>query len=176
MSKPPGAPAPTRYFSIAPQIRLGRYIAGHAKKWVKEWLETVQQDPSTPAYASYGDTDELLRDTEALYHYLATWLRHGEWDPRIDPHYQRIGRDRRREGFPIAQVIAAILLAKRALWEKLVENKPLSMALELEVTRAISRFYDRAIYNTVIGYEETPGEDLDASVAGRARRKEGGGA
>lgn len=176
MSKPPGVSAPTRYFSIAPQIRLARYIAGHAKKWVKEWLEIVQQDPSTPLYASYGDTDELLRDTEALYHYLATWLRHGEWDPRIDPHYQRIGRDRRREGFPLAQVIAAILLAKRELWEKLVENKQLSMALELEVTRAISRFYDRAIYNTVLGYEQAAGPELEASEPLIAPRKEGGGA
>lgn len=156
MSDLPGASAPARYrrFRIAPQIRLARYIAGHAKEWVKEWLEKVREDPATAEYASYVDTDELLRDTEALYHYLATWLRHGEWDPRIDPHYQRIGRDRRREGFPLGQVIAAILLAKRTLWDRIVEDKQLSVALELEVTRAISRFYDQAIYNTVLGYEE----------------------
>ncbi len=158
MSDLPGASAPTRYrrFRIAPQIRLASYIASHAKMWVKEWLREVRQDPATSAYAAYADTDELLRDTEALYHYLATWLRHGEWDPRIDPHYQRIGRARRREGFPLGQVIAAILHAKRTLWDRIVEDKQLSLALELEVTRAISRFYDRAIYNTVLGYEEAP--------------------
>ncbi|MGH7549534.1 MAG: hypothetical protein ACREMD_14585 [Gemmatimonadota bacterium] len=156
MSDLPKASASTRYsrFRIAPQIRLANYIAGHAKEWVKEWLEKVRRDPVTAAYASYGDTDELLRDTEALYHYLATWLRHGDWDPRIDPHYRRIGRDRRREGFPLGQVIAAILIAKRTLWDRIVEDKQLSVALELEVTRAISRFYDRAIYNTVLGHEE----------------------
>jgi hypothetical protein len=145
-------------FRILPQLRLARYIADHVKEWVREWLEKVREDPATPAYASYADTGELLRDTEALYHYLATWLRHGEWDPRIDPHYRRIGRDRRREGFPLSQVVAAIVLAKRTLWDRLVEDKQLSVALELEVTRAISRFYDRAIYNTVLGYEEGPTE------------------
>ncbi|HKY61102.1 MAG TPA: RsbRD N-terminal domain-containing protein [Gemmatimonadota bacterium] len=155
---PAGAPAPVRSsrFRILPQLRLSRYIASHVKVWVAEWLEKVREDPATSAYASYPDTDELRRDTEALYHYLATWLRQGEWDPRIDPHYQRIGRDRRREGFPLSQVIAAILLAKRTLWDRIVEDKQLSVALELEVTRAISRFYDRAIYNTVLGYEEEP--------------------
>lgn len=145
-------------FRIPPQQRLGRYIADHAKEWVKEWLEKVRADPATPAYASYPDTDELLRDTEALYHYLATWLRHGKWDPRIDPHYQRIGRDRRKEGFPLSQIIAAIVLAKRTLWDRLVEDKQLSVALELEVTRAISRFYDQAIYHTVVGYEGAASE------------------
>lgn len=141
-------------FRILPQLRLSRYIASHVKDWVAEWLEAARSDPSTPAYAAYPDTDELRRDTEALYHYLATWLRNGEWDPRIDPHYRRIGRDRRREGFPLGQVVAAILIAKRTLWDRIVEDKALSLALELEVTRAISRFYDRAIYNTVLGYEE----------------------
>ena len=147
---------PGRYsrFRIPPQQRLGRFIADHAKEWVKEWLEKVREDPATPVYASYADTEELLRDTEALYHYLAAWLRNGKWDPRIDPHYQRIGRDRRREGFPLSQIIAAIVLAKRTLWDRLVEDKQLSVALELEVTRAISRFYDQAIYHTVLGYEE----------------------
>lgn len=154
----PGAPVSARYsrFRILPQIRLARYIADHVKEWVTEWLEKVREDPATRAYAAYTDTSELLRDTEALYHYLATWLRHGEWDPRIDPHYRRIGHDRRQEGFPLSQVIAAILLAKRTLWDRIVEDKQLSVALELEVTRAISRFYDRAIYNTVLGYEEGP--------------------
>jgi hypothetical protein len=153
-----GTPPSTRSsrFRILPQLRLSRYIADHVKEWVKEWLETVREDPSTPAYAAYTDTAELQRDTEALYHYLATWLRQGEWDPRIDPHYRRIGGDRRREGFPLSQVVAAILLAKRTLWDRIVEDKQLSVALELEVTRAISRFYDRAIYNTVLGYEEGP--------------------
>ena len=150
----PAPPAGRYRFRIAPQIRLARYIGDHAKEWVREWLRKVCEDPATTAYASYPDTDELLRDTEALYHYLAAWLKHGDWDPRIDPHYQRIGRDRQRKGFPLGQVIAAILLAKRTLWDRIVADKQLSVGLELEVTRAISRFYDEAIYNTVLGYEE----------------------
>lgn len=142
-------------FRILPQLRLARYIADHAKEWVKEWLEKVREDPATSAYASYADTAELMRDTEALYNYLATWLRQGVWDPRIDPHYRRIGAQRRKEGFPLSQVVAAIVLAKRTLWDRVVEDKALSVALELEVTRAISRFYDQAIYNTVLGYEQS---------------------
>ena len=86
MNDLPGASAPPRYrFRIAPQIRLASYIAGHAKEWVKEWLEKVREDPATPAYGAYGDTNELKRDTEALYHYLATWGRHRAWDPPLDP-------------------------------------------------------------------------------------------
>ncbi|HUP01140.1 MAG TPA: hypothetical protein VM737_06425 [Gemmatimonadota bacterium] len=142
-----------RRYGGTPRSNLGAYIAGRAPEWVKTWLRDVRRDETTPTYHTYADTAELLRDTEALYHYLAIWLRRGEWDPRIDPHYQRIGRDRRREGFPLSEVVSAILLAKRHLWDGLVEGNQLSIALELEVQKAMRLFYDRAIYNTVLGYE-----------------------
>lgn len=132
---------------------LADYVSKHAKEWVAAWLDEVRRDPRTPRYQDYPDTDELTRDTEALYHYLALWLRTGTWDPRIDPHYQRVGRVRREQGFRLSEVIYAILVAKRHLWDGIVAGRQLSVALELEIVRAISRFYDTATYNTLVGYE-----------------------
>lgn len=143
-----------RRYGGTPQTALADYVAEHAKQWVASWLEAVRRDETTAHYHDYPHTDELLRDTEALYHYLGMWLRSGEWDPRIDPHYQRIGRVRRQEGFRLSEVVSAILLAKRQLWEGISSGRPLSVALELEVQKALRLFYDRAIYNTVRGYEE----------------------
>ena len=143
-----------RRYGGTPQSVLASYIVDHADEWVEAWLEEVRRESTTPAYHAYDDTEELRRDTLALYHYLSLWLRTGEWDTRIDTHYHRIGRDRRAAGFTLSEVISAILLAKRHLWDGIVAGKQMSVALELQVAKAISLFYDKAIYHTILGYEE----------------------
>jgi len=145
-----------RRYGGTPQSVLAGYVIEHAEKWVEAWLEEVRKEKTTPSYHLSAHTDELKRDTLALYHYLALWLRTGEWDPRIDDHYHRIGRDRRAAGFSLSEVISAILLAKRHLWNGIVADKQMSVALELQVSKAISLFYDKAIYHTILGYEGVP--------------------
>jgi hypothetical protein len=142
-----------RRYGGTPQSVLAAYIVKHAAEWVDAWLPEVREERTTPTYHSYADVEELKRDTLALYHYLALWLRTGEWDPRIDTHYQRIGRDRRAAGFSLSEVISAILLAKRHLWNGIIVGKQMSVALELQVSKSISLFYDKAIYHTILGFE-----------------------
>ena len=113
----------------------------------------MQEDDGTPHYHQYPKPQELIRDAEALYHYLALWLNTAEWDSRIDPHYERIGRTRRIAGIPLSEVIRATMLAKRTLWDRVSADRKLSIQLELEACKAIGMFYDRAIYYTVVGYE-----------------------
>ena len=150
------SPVRRRRYGGTPQSALADYIVGQADKWAQAWLEEVRKEKTTPSYHEYPAGDELRRDTTALYHYLALWLRTGEWDARIDDHYHRIGRDRRAAGFSISEVISAILLAKRHLWNGIIASKQLSVALELQVSKAISLFYDKAIYHTILGYEGVP--------------------
>jgi hypothetical protein len=145
-----------RRYGGTPQSVLATYIVEHAERWVEAWLSEVRKEQTTPSYHNYPDNDELKRDTLALYHYLATWLRTSEWDARIDEHYHRIGRDRREAGFSLSEVISAILLAKRHLWDGIVADKQMSVALELQVSKAISLFYDKAIYHTILGFEGVP--------------------
>ena len=145
-----------RRYGGTPQSVLAAYIIEHTEEWVAVWLEEVRREKTTPSYHDYADLDELKRDTAALYHYLALWLRTGEWDSRIDAHYHRIGRDRRVAGFSLSEVISAILLAKRHLWNGIIAGKQLSVALELQVSKSISLFYDKAIYHTILGYEGVP--------------------
>lgn len=145
-------PRHRRYGGTARTI-LADYITEHARSWVSEWLDTVRSDEGTAHYRAYENEEELIHDTEALYHYLALWLRTGTWDPRIDTHYHRIGRDRRERAFPLSETVRAILLAKGHLWKGIADERRLSVALELEMAKAIAMFYDEAIYHTTLGYE-----------------------
>lgn len=153
-----------RRYGGTPRSVLAGYIAEQADDWVDGWLREVQEEPTTKHYRGYADKEELRRDTAALYHYLALWLKAGDWDPRIDPHYRRIGRDRRAAGFPLSEVISAVLLAKRQLWNGIMAGPVLSVALQMEASKAISLFYDKAIYHTIVGYEGVADEVQDAEA------------
>lgn len=142
-----------RYGGTARSV-LGKHVAEHARGWAEEWMDEVCREETTRGYRDYEDREELVRDTEALYNYLALWLSTRTWDDRIDPHYQRIGRDRWEQGFPLSEVISAILLAKRRLWNGIVADNLLSSALQAEASKAISVFYDKAVYHTIVGYEQ----------------------
>jgi hypothetical protein len=147
-------PVRHRRYGGTPQTALADYIKQHSRRWVEAWLATVKTDGGTSHYHDAENTAELIRDTEALYHYLALWLGTAEWDRRIDPHYKRIGQTRREAGFPLNEVVRASLLAKRHLWDGIAADHRLSTELELQASKAIGMFYDRAIYYTIVGYEE----------------------
>ncbi len=147
-------PVRHRRYGGTPQTALADYIKQNSRRWIEAWLDAVKTDGGTEHYHNVEDTAELIRDTEALYHYLALWLRTAKWDSRIDPHYERIGRCRREAGFPLNEVIRASLLAKRHLWDGIAAGCQLSTGLELEASKAIGWFYDRAIYHTIVGYEQ----------------------
>lgn len=147
-------PVRHRRYGGTPQTVLADYIERNSRRWLEAWLDDVKTDGGTEHYHDVEDTAELIRDTEALYHYLALWLRTAKWDRRIDPHYRRIGRTRREAGFPLNEVIRASLLAKRHLWDGVVADHQLSTALELDASKAIGMFYDRAIYYMIVGYEQ----------------------
>ncbi len=76
----------------------------------------------------------------------------------IERVYQALGRQRRAEGFAVSEVIQALIIARRHIWLLVDSESFLDTALDLRnaidlVNRSIL-FFDRAIYNTVVGYEQ----------------------
>lgn len=144
-----------RRYGGTPRSVLGKYVVEHARSLAEDWMDEIAVEETAPGYREYEDREELVRDTEALYHYLGLWLSTGEWNERIDAHYRRIGRVRREQEFALSEVIRAILLAKQRLWDGIVADNLMSTALQAEASKAISTFYDKAVYHTIVGYERT---------------------
>jgi len=58
---------------------------------------------------------------------------------------------------PLSQLIWAIILTKKNLWDfvkqEAVLDQPVEIAGELEVEELVDQFFDRAIYYAAVGYE-----------------------
>ena len=73
--------------------------------------------------------------------------------------YLEIGAKRARQGVPLSQLIWAIILTKKNLWDfvqrEAVLDRPAEISGELEVEELLDQFFDRAIYYAAVGYERS---------------------
>ena len=100
-------------------------------------------------------SEELGRRTRDVYAHLGRWLEASS-DAAVEEEYFALGVTRCGEGVPLSQVVVALLLTRRNLWQ-FVESQGADTALELrqqlDLELLVVRFFDRTIYHTVRGYE-----------------------
>lgn len=139
--------------------RLVRMIEEHAERLAREVLKDLKTNPRTRAYQPLSEQD-LYDRVYDVYHNLGRWL--GEKDEgQIESRYGELGRVRRREGIPISQVVYALILIKERLLAYIRTEGFAGSAVELyqeeELTHLVDRFFDKALYSTVLGYEAAAG-------------------
>jgi hypothetical protein len=137
--------------------RLIRAIEEHAEPLTQGVLSDLGQNPRTPAYHSLPQS-ELHRRVYDVYRNLGRWL--GDTDQVDDPveaAYGALGRTRKTEGIPLSEVVYALILTKHHLRDYIRTSGLVGSAVELyqeeELHLLIGRFFDKATYFTVRGYE-----------------------
>ncbi|MDD3620382.1 MAG: NUDIX hydrolase [Desulfobulbaceae bacterium] len=136
--------------------RLVALIEASSDHIARLWLKDVRGSRSTPTYH--------LFDQELLYHrvflvisHFSDWLSGSYHGQNIISYYMHLGRNRKREGFGLSEVISALSLTKKHLWEFALSqgmwDRPIDIYTIMELERRISLFFDRATYHVAKGYE-----------------------
>jgi hypothetical protein len=123
----------------------------------KQWLRDVRRNANTPYYHTFNE-DYLFERARSMYKNLGRWLNVSIPKQEIADFYRKYGRERFREGFPLTELIYSFILFRRHLWLFIVHEGFLDSAYELlralELNNRIILFFDRAMHNMAIGYEE----------------------
>ena len=134
--------------------RLLALIETHADQLAASVARKLREDPRTSAYRRFSD-QQLTERGRDVYANLTRWLEEAP-ESEIEREYVALGRARRQEGVALSQVVMALLLTRRNLWEY-VESQGADSALELrqqlDLEILVVRFFDRAIYHAIRGYE-----------------------
>ena len=134
--------------------RLVALIEDHADELTARIVRKMREDPRTEEYRRFDDED-LGKRAHSVYANLGRWLSETSEKP-IEEDYFRLGQRRRSEGIPLSQVVMALLLTRRNLWQFIDSqgaDSILELRQQLDLELLVVRFYDRAIYHTVKGYE-----------------------
>ena len=132
-------------------------IEANALQLSKEIQERLSSHPST---RSYGNIDEKtlhywIYDVCSRFSY---WLDEDKDHGDVQRHYKNLGKERFQQNFELAEVISALYLTKRRLWEYIAASREVDSALNLnqivEASFLLVRFFDHAVLHVTEGFEE----------------------
>jgi hypothetical protein len=136
--------------------KLLRLVETHSVALAAGLLDKTRNSVLLPDYINVPP-EELRQRVHEIYRHLAEWLL-GRSELDVEKRYLKIGARRAQQGVPLSQLICAIILTKKNLWDFLkreaVLDRPAEISGELEVEELLDQFFDRAIYYAAVGYEQ----------------------
>lgn len=145
------------FFQTPVTKRLIELIEYHADDLTKSWLREIKNDPGTPTYAKYRDEKELCQRAFRVFSQLGKWIGRSMSREELQKYWMDLGRQRRKEGFPLSEIVQSLYLIRRHLWQKVEAEGLLDTAYDLfqamELHNSVILFFDRAVYHAACGYE-----------------------
>jgi hypothetical protein len=137
--------------------KLVDLIERNAEELTNRWLADVRREASLTTYHGFDDR-ELYERAYQVFSHLGKWISRETTKDAVARDYMALGCRRREEGFALSEVIRALILIRRNLWRKVMEEGLLDTSYELyqaiELNDRVTLFFDRAILYTTLGYEK----------------------
>ncbi|MEN6433135.1 MAG: NUDIX domain-containing protein [Smithella sp.] len=137
--------------------RLVNVIIKNKEKIIEQWLDDVLVNPSTAEYHK-TERDVLYNICDRILSQLTLWLGGLHDVEKIKSFYTKLGRERRKSGFKISDVLSALSLIRKHIWTFALAQDALQKNLELfmtfELQRRMTIFFDLATFYLTRGHEE----------------------
>jgi hypothetical protein len=140
--------------------RLVRLIQENAEELAKKWLKDVKTSAKTPTYHAFIEKELFTRVVD-VYSNLEKWIADEADKEKMTSQYRSYGAERREQEFALSEVVHALILMRHHLWQKVLADGLLDSVQDyyhaIELYRKVVRYFDRAIYFTIVGYENEKG-------------------
>ena len=138
--------------------KLVTVIEKNAGSIVRRWMNDVLANPSTADYRRLDQT-RLFQDILRMLSRFGNWLGGVYNDADIRDYYMTFGGESRKNGVALSNVLSALSLVKKHLWEFALSqgmwHKTLDIYMALELDRRIVIFFDKAVFYTTQGHERS---------------------
>jgi hypothetical protein len=135
--------------------RLVQVIEDHAEQLTRGVIDDLLSNRHTPDY-HHLTREELHQRIYDVYRNLGRWLS-DETESHIEASYTHLGERRLAEGIPLNEIVYSLGLIKHHLLEYIHFSGMIDSAVDLhgdrELHRLVGRFFDKAVYYTVCGFE-----------------------
>jgi len=136
--------------------RLVRLVETHASKLHRRWTRLLRENPATPSYHDIED-EELETNITEVYRHLGAYMERSHDDEKLVRFLMHIGSRRKAQRVPLNELVFAIILARRNIYDFIMEESTFTSTLEYhqlnEFWQRVMNFFDKNIYFVVLGYE-----------------------
>ena len=132
-------------------------IETNAPELATDIQQKILTHPSTSSYQRIDKSTlyDWIYDVCGRFGY---WLDEDKEKGEVEQHYRNLGKERFDQGFKLPEVISALYITKRRLWEFIAAGREVESALNLnqivETSFLLVRFFDHAVLHVTEGYEE----------------------
>ncbi|OQX77163.1 MAG: hypothetical protein B6D61_07625 [Bacteroidetes bacterium 4484_249] len=121
------------------------------------WANDVREKKSTMSYRKLQNEEVIIRGQKVITQF-GQWLKGIYTDKDNRDFYMDLGKSRKKEGFKSSEVISAISLVRKNIWEFALSqgmwNKTIDIFIALELERRMMLFFDKAAFYLARGYEK----------------------
>ncbi len=136
--------------------RLVNVIVKNKAKIIEEWFEDIVVNPSTTEYHK-TEREILYAICDKILSQLSLWMGGMQDIEKIKSFYIKLGRERKKSGFKISQVLSALSLIRKHIWTfSLAQDalqKHLGLLMTFELMRRMTIFFDLATFYLAKGHE-----------------------
>lgn len=136
--------------------KLLQRVETHWESIAAAVIEQSRCDPNTPHHQELDD-EELHARARDLVHNLGHWLTSQD-EGALARRYEEVGNARFLEGMPLAEVVYKLHLIELKTVEYIqhanIAQSAVEIFGELEMLRALHRFFAIVVYSVVRGYEK----------------------
>lgn len=141
-------------------LKLVRLIERNSEKLALGLTERLGNSERASDFKNIP-AEELRSAAFEVYHNLEQWLMEKQEDD-IEKRFRSIAERRASQGVRLSQLVWALVISRNHLWRFLqrecyVDN-PFEVFGELEVQQLLNQFFDRAVYFSILGYENLVGQ------------------
>jgi hypothetical protein len=150
-------------------LKLVRVIERHSEELALELARQVRGSERTCDFKKIP-SEELHLAALDVYRHLEEWLLQKR-EEDIEKRFRTIAASRAARGVRLPQLVWALIISRNNLWcflqRDCFNDNILQVIGELEVERMLNQFFDRAVYYSILGYEEAlamRGEEQDKKI------------
>jgi len=149
------------------------HVDTHADHLCQEFMQKIQRSDRCKELLQRVPAEEQQQTTREIYRNLTDWLLR-DTDTVTEERYVSLGMRRAQQGVPFSELFWAVCATREYFWEyterETLLDEPADFWGGIRLLHALDRFFDRALYFVIIGYQTAGKGELGSAAAVSAKK------
>lgn|SRR5215470_3695681 len=149
-------------------LKLVQHMKTNGDRMSQGLLQKIRTSNRCDELVLRVSVDEQKRYGSIIYGDLTDFLS-GETESFVEQHYVGLGTQRAQQGVPFSDLFWAVSISRDYLWEYIQQECLLDEQVDfwggVILLRSLNRFFDRALYFTILGYQRVIRDALAGTSA-----------
>jgi len=144
------------------------HVDTHADHLCEEFIQKIKRSDRCKELLNRVPAEDQKQTTREIYRNLTDWLLTNT-DSVTEERYVSLGMRRSQQGVPFSELFWAVCATREYFWEyterETLLDEPADFWGGVRLLHSLDRFFDRALYFVILGYQMAGKDELGCAAA-----------